>query len=683
MKLPVIPHIPTTMHKLLVPLMFAAMFSVVSHVRAQSPPDSLCAVILPDGTVEVNWNIPVDMQPGYTFRIFRNLGAGFVSIADLPPTQNTFIDANVDATTQVVKYFIRVIGGSEQVTSQTISTLLLQLNSTNLGSVANLSWNLPLDPPPPGSTFLLDRRILPGGYQLLAQLPANATQYKDTIYGQCGESVDIEYRIRFDSGYCQTGSRPVSGEFQDLLGPPIPEVETILTDPVAGDVTIFWHPVSSPDLAKYVIQNIDLQAQTYVDVGEVLAGEPTQFTYTDAVDNGSTTFGVRAEDNCGNEQNFNFTHTTMYAQVYHTECELSALVAWSPYEGWPEGVDRYVIYAMIDGQPPVEMGSADSDEVFFEAPVQPNREYCFFVEARSLGDQRPSTSNGACVVPNYPPVPEHFAIDYVSAGQGAIEVAVSHDPGGEGASYELFRSAGDGPFRSLGKLAGENAPVITYLDTDVSPADQVYTYYIQVIDGCGNVLGETNRARNIVLEAVADSSSVSNRLNWSEYGEWDGGVAHYEVLRSFNTEENQSVFATLDPDVFQFIEDVEAFRTNAGRFCYRIQAVEGGPNGSKALSNVVCISQPPAVWIPNSIVLGGFNDVFKPVAGFIDFSSFRMEIYGKWGERIFETDRIDEGWNGTYKGDFVPAGYYRYVIFYRDGSGKPYTAQDVVFVLKN
>ena len=650
---------------------------------AQSPVDSLCLHVNTDATVDLTWTIPDDVGPSNTFQIFRNQGAGFVGIATVPSTQNTYHDGVVNANAQTIKYFIRTLGSPETIESITASTIFLQLSSSNLGSVANLSWNTPYANMPAGSEFIVEKRINPGGFQPLTTIPTSVTSLKDTLYALCGAARTIDYRIIYEGPFCPSQSPTATGEFQDLLGPPVPEVETITTDPQTGDVTVYWYPVSSPDLAQYVVQNIDLAAQTYIDVGVVPAGEPTEFTYTSAPDDESTTFGVRAEDQCGNEQNFNSTYTTMFAEAFYTECDLEALIAWSSYEGWPQGVDKYVIHAIVDETDQVEFGSVTPNELFFNAPIEPNREYCFYVEAISLGDQRASTSNAACITTNYPIVPDHYNIATVSViDNQAIEVTLANDPDAEGITYELFRAIDQGPFRTLGTTAATNSPTMSYIDTDVDVDNGVYTYYYKVTDGCGNTLGETNRGNNIVLHAIADSVTVSNHLNWNAYAEWPGGVGNYRIMRSMGSEEEPTVFATLDSDILEYDENVESFRHDQSMFCYRVEAVENsGGSPAQSLSNTVCIVQPPTIWIPNAMVVGGFNDEFKPIAGFIDFSSYRMEIFNKWGDRVFHTADIEEGWTGKYRGSVVRSDYYRYVIIYRDGIGKPYRAQGVMYVL--
>ena len=72
----------------------------------------------------------------------------------------------------------------------------------------------------------------------------------------------------------------------------------------------------------------------------------------------------------------------------------------------------------------------------------------------------------------------------------------------------------------------------------------------------------------------------------------------------------------------------------------------------------------PRIRLPNAFSPNndGMNDTF---AGVYDCSStFQMRIYSQWGEVIFFSDDIDQGWDGTYRGKELPVGTYAYVVSY-------------------
>jgi gliding motility-associated-like protein len=67
----------------------------------------------------------------------------------------------------------------------------------------------------------------------------------------------------------------------------------------------------------------------------------------------------------------------------------------------------------------------------------------------------------------------------------------------------------------------------------------------------------------------------------------------------------------------------------------------------------------PNAFTPND---DGLNDVF--FASGLGVKSFDMVVMDRWGEKIFESDSIDEGWDGTYSSHFVHDGIYVCVVKY-------------------
>jgi gliding motility-associated-like protein len=91
-------------------------------------------------------------------------------------------------------------------------------------------------------------------------------------------------------------------------------------------------------------------------------------------------------------------------------------------------------------------------------------------------------------------------------------------------------------------------------------------------------------------------------------------------------------------------------------------------------------------WIPNVFSPNGdqINDHFK-VESQCPLIEFNLKIYSRWGELLFETQEVNEAWDGTYKGKPVPLGVYMYTLeFRKDLPGLPeYTETNGTFLLIN
>jgi len=79
----------------------------------------------------------------------------------------------------------------------------------------------------------------------------------------------------------------------------------------------------------------------------------------------------------------------------------------------------------------------------------------------------------------------------------------------------------------------------------------------------------------------------------------------------------------------------------------------------------------------------GANDVFFPlIIGIVVQGTYNMQIFNKWGELIFESNDITQGWNGFYKGKLVQQDMYVYKIFARFQTGSEVATSGYVMLLK-
>lgn len=71
------------------------------------------------------------------------------------------------------------------------------------------------------------------------------------------------------------------------------------------------------------------------------------------------------------------------------------------------------------------------------------------------------------------------------------------------------------------------------------------------------------------------------------------------------------------------------------------------------------------VFVPNAFTPNndGNNDKLAPLYN-CDVVYHRFQIFNRWGEKMFETNNLNDGWDGTYKGTNAPAAVYVYVLTY-------------------
>lgn len=125
--------------------------------------------------------------------------------------------------------------------------------------------------------------------------------------------------------------------------------------------------------------------------------------------------------------------------------------------------------------------------------------------------------------------------------------------------------------------------------------------------------------------------------------------------------------------------DSQIMPTSSG--CYKIQAVTAA--GCKAIDEVcIEVTNDFAIYIPNIFTpnYDGLNDVFLVYGTGI--TKLEMNIFDRWGEKLFTSNDQKKGWDGTSKGLECKDDVYTYLVNYTTMDGKKHTKTGHVTILK-
>ena len=107
----------------------------------------------------------------------------------------------------------------------------------------------------------------------------------------------------------------------------------------------------------------------------------------------------------------------------------------------------------------------------------------------------------------------------------------------------------------------------------------------------------------------------------------------------------------------------------SGTYTVTVSNACGSATASENISVVQCVCQVaiPDAFTPNN---DGKNDYFGVLTQ-CPIQDFEMDIYNRWGQKIFSTSDLTTKWDGLYKGVPQPLSVYVYMVKYRD----PYTGE--------
>lgn len=99
---------------------------------------------------------------------------------------------------------------------------------------------------------------------------------------------------------------------------------------------------------------------------------------------------------------------------------------------------------------------------------------------------------------------------------------------------------------------------------------------------------------------------------------------------------------------------------------YLVQLIVISEHGCRdTTSRIIIVNEQIIFHVPNAFTPNGdeLNNQFLPVmyAG-IDVTSYSLEIYNRWGEKVFRSYDVSVGWDGTYNGVIAQSGTYVWKI---------------------
>ena len=235
------------------------------------------------------------------------------------------------------------------------------------------------------------------------------------------------------------------------------------------------------------------------------------------------------------------------------------------------------------------------------------------------------------------------------------------------------RDVGSPAWTDVATVAGA---VFNFTELNLNTDANAFEYRVISTNACGTLI--TSEVHTSILLQGYQDENFNINVSFSDYFGWDNGVLRYELVESVN---NGPFGATgLGPvprENILIINNVEEFKK-----CYRVVAYELDGERTNSWSNEVCFTFEPTVYVPSAFTPNNdnLNDAFGIVG--LAVKDVTIEIYNRWGERIYEGYSLDDKWDATYLGKEVPMGTYLYLIKYSDFEDKIYQRSGTINLIR-
>jgi gliding motility-associated-like protein len=379
-------------------------------------------------------------------------------------------------------------------------------------------------------------------------------------------------------------------------------------------------------------------------------------------------YQVLAVDDCGSTSLFDLNHNTIRLQAKQSKCDQTIDLKWNLYKNWANPIAKHDIWVGINGRNPYLLASVGAADTAYTIRNVPDKDkYNIFVRAVQSVTNITSQSNDTTLIADIiQPVKTLLMKNATVNDKGQVEIVWRWNRTAKVDSVRILRGTNDGNYQEIRRFK----PVYPiddeafYVDTTARTSDSLYYYKVDTKDDCGT-RRLSNYARTILLRVNSVASSRQNRLSWETYVFPLGTTLGYQPNRII-ANATTPIGLPLDVNAQEFLDAVSV---DEPRVCYRVganykyQLPDGSSEEATSLSNRVCLNQFAKMWIPNAFTPGGKNPEFRPLLTFTDnIASYNMQIYDRWGSRIFQTSNPTQGWDGRGGATELPQGVYTYVI---------------------
>jgi len=184
--------------------------------------------------------------------------------------------------------------------------------------------------------------------------------------------------------------------------------------------------------------------------------------------------------------------------------------------------------------------------------------------------------------------------------------------------------------------------------------------------------------------AIGSGSLMLNILN-RPIANFDFYPQPADMLNPEITFTNNSIFANSwywdFGDGFSNVDDYSPLYAYFEEGTYQVSLIVMNGICSDTIQHTLIIDPVYTLYVPEAFTPNndGLNDIFIPKGQGV--TEFAMYIYNRWGEEIFYSIDMNQGWSGKISSEAkVMAGYYSYVIYITDKLGVDHTVKGKVLL---
>ncbi len=457
--------------------------------------------------------------------------------------------------------------------------------------------------------------------------------------------------------------------------PEVPILQTVSV--VNGEVELTWETSSSPEVVSYSVFLL-------TNTGLVLVGDtpPTITSIIDTNNNPNTMsldYVITAVDDCGIQSVFGDPFSSVFLSNAINSCTGEVSFQWNRHQN----VQTQELWGVDAGGQITLLETLSADVESFSTTLMPNSSFQgFFI--RGFTNQQENefadSNISRASIDVSGSIDEIFFTAVETIDDNSIALEWCWNEGADLQGYDILQSSAAGSntfsetvFGSIPQTANQNISVN-------NTTEETHRFQISSTDICDRVFDSQDIA-SINIQVTPESESII-AIEWSNYDYADAPLINYELHEVIGNEDN--VIFTGGATSF-----AKSGAVNGVESCYYVVAtaegvlLDGSRKNTVITSNIACTRGLPIIRLPNAFNPYGINSIFRPLFGNTDaINKYEMSVFSRYGEQLFFTTVMEEGWNGRSGLREMPQGAYTYLVKIDIVNGETIIKQGSVLLIR-
>ena len=490
-----------------------------------------------------------------------------------------------------------------------------------------------------------------------------------------------KFKITAHSGCNGIDSFTSNEKIIDQIKPPQLQLDSVSFDLASQNLSAGWKSGTDPDTKGYrVYQYSNTVSNRIQDLDSTFVLLPG-FNK-----NNPSSITLATFDSCDLFSPISDEQKAAYLNGNIDSCLKTINLNWTSYQGWDTNTIEQFLYLNINnkGYYKQPLTLLNNKNYITLTNITLGDSLCYLIRTRETVLNKTSSSNTVCFFTRKLLAPKVNYLANVTVDNDAhLEISFQTDIAADIDTLYLEKaitgSSNFTTFKSYPKSTILSNNLVQDLSADFNSSS--FTYRTKTFDKCLNLTSTSNIGTSILLNKPVFMND-EYRLKWNPYQRWELGILDQSIEYSydrFTWNTLQKVNAT----TFTYTFNNQLPVTDS--VCFRIVNSETlNSNGSAAISvsNIHCVYVIKDFYFPGTINPNSHNNTFKIYGSGIEKTRQKLEIFNRWGEKVFESTNLQIGWDGKINGEIADMGNYIYKATFYDQTNKYYLKTGSLLIIR-